>query len=97
MGGTVGSINFAHDEHAIFASAVWIESDWLQNAVGTAARSLLSGGTVKAPIWEFFELREAGEVLELSLAAEVADGLIAVEPDVFEFVFGHGCRVRLGF
>jgi hypothetical protein len=31
----------------------------------------------------------------LCLAAQIADWLVAVQPDVFEFVFGHGCEVRL--
>jgi len=89
----ISIVNFAHDEDAIFTSAIWIDSHWFQDAVRAAARSLLGRAAIKTPVRKFFELRKASEVLELSLATQIADWLIAVQPDVFEFVFGHGCNV----
>ena len=84
-------VDFAHHQDTILASGVEIHGDGLQHAIGAAAGRLLSGATVKAPERELFELRKAGEFLHLSLAAETGNGLVTVEPDVFEFVFSHRC------
>ncbi len=89
VGSAVGVVDFAHDEHAVLARGIEIHGDGLQHAVGTAAGRLLGGTSVEAPEGKFFELRKAGEVLDLGLAAEAGNGLVAVEPDVFQFVFGH--------
>lgn len=35
------------------------------------------------------ELRKAGKFLDLSLAAQARQRSVPVEPDIFEFVFGH--------
>jgi len=38
---------------------------------------------IEAPHRKFFELGKSLEFLDLSFAAEVGDGFITVEPDVF--------------
>jgi hypothetical protein len=81
--------HLAHDESAVLARAVGIHRDRLQNAVGALPFRLLSRAAVEAPVGQFFELREATEFLDLRLAAKVRHGLITIEPDVFQFVFGH--------
>src|SRR6185369_3800997 len=47
------------------------------------------GAAVEAPHREVGQLRHAREFLHLGFAAEVGDRLVAIEPDVFEFVFRH--------
>ena len=89
-GHAVGHHDLAHDEGAIFAGAVWVNGDWLEHAVGAAAFGLLGRATVEAPLWELLEAWEAGEFLDLSFTAKIRHRSVAVEPDVFQFVFGHG-------
>ena len=81
--------DFAHDDRAVAAGRVWIDGHWLENAVRAAAFGLLGGTTIEAPERKLFEGWEAVVFLDLGLAAEVWHRGIAVEPDVFQFVFGH--------
>src|SRR5690606_27312008 len=86
------------------ARGIRIHRHRLQHHVRTLAFRLLGRASVEAPVGKFFELREAGEFLDLSLAAQAGQWRVAVEPDVFQFVFGHrevglkevfwGCCVR---
>ena len=81
--------HFAHHENTVLARAVWINRDWFQDAIGALAFGLLSRAAVEPPVGKLFELWEAGEFLDLSLAAHAGQRRVTVEPDVFQFVFGH--------
>jgi hypothetical protein len=85
----VGHHHFAHHEHAVLFRRIRIARDRLEHAVRTAALGLARRAAVKAPHREIAELREAREFFDLRLAAEVRDGLVAIEPNVFQFVFRH--------
>jgi hypothetical protein len=56
----------------------------------------------QTPLREVCELRKAGEFFDLRLAAKVRQWLVTVEPDVFQFIFGHsgwfgqGCEIIPG-
>jgi hypothetical protein len=53
----------------------------------------LPGGTaVKAPIRELFQGWKAVEILDEGFATKIWNGLIPVEPYVFQFVFRHGFK-----
>lgn len=85
--------HLAHHEGAIFAGAVREDRDRLEHAVGATSFCLLGRATIEAPHWKLFESWEAGKFFDLGFAAEIWHGGVAVEPDVFQFVFGHdvGC------
>jgi hypothetical protein len=85
----VGHQDFAHDESAIGASGILEDGHWLEDAIGAASFGLAGGAAIEAPIREFFEFGETGELFDLSFAAEVRDGFVTVEPNVFELIFRH--------
>ena len=58
----------------------------LEHAIRARAFGLARRAAVEAPAGEFFERRETVELLDLGFAAEIRDRLVAVEPDVLEFV-----------
>ena len=64
-------------------------------AAARSPSSLPSAWRVELPskfqIGSSSSVGHAVELLDLRLAAEVRDGLVAVEPDVFELVLGHPC------
>jgi hypothetical protein len=82
-------ISLAHHKNAILARRVGEYRDWLQDDVGAFSLRLLRRAAVEAPRGQFGELREAGEFLDLRLAAKASQRLVAIEPDVFQFIFGH--------
>ena len=85
----VGHHHFAHHEHAVLALAVGINRDRLQHAVGAVAFGLHRRAAVEAPQRKLIQRREAVELFDLRLAAQVRDGRVAVQPDVFELVLCH--------
>jgi hypothetical protein len=85
----VGQEHLAHDQDAVAPCRVGIRGDRLQQAVRVDALRLARRASVEAPDRELLEARQAAELLHLRLAAEMRDGLVAVEPDVFELVLAH--------
>ena len=85
----VGQKHLAHHEHAAAPGGIGEESDRLQHAVRASAFGLLCRTAVEVPDGQLLEGRFAGELHDLRLAAEIRDGLVAVQPDVFELVLGH--------
>ena len=92
-GGAVWHHHLAHHQCAIFASAVWEHRDRLKHAIRAAAFRLLGRAAVEAPHRQLLEGREASEFLDLGFAAEIWHGCVSIEPDVFQFVFGHNILV----
>ena len=90
----VGHHDFAHHQHAVLALAVRIDRDRLEHAVGAAAFGLHGRAAVEAPQRKLLQRREAVEFLDLRLAAQVGDGRVPVEPDVFELVLCHCSPLR---
>ena len=85
----VGQQDLAHDERAIGPGRIGVDGDRLQHAVRAAAFGLARRAAVEAPQSQLVERRKALELFDLCLAAEVRDGLVAVQPDVFQLVLGH--------
>jgi len=92
----VGVHDFAKNDRAVFLGRVGIDADGLEHAVRAVALGLPGGAAVEAPFRDVIKSREAVEILHEGLAAEVRDGLIAVEPNVFQFILRHigGLRCR---
>jgi hypothetical protein len=81
--------DFAEDDVSVLAACIGIESNRFQHAVGALALGLHGGTAVKTPVGQIGKGRRILKRLEQTLAAQVGDGLLAVKPDVFEFVFCH--------
>src|SRR5207247_1672762 len=75
----------------VLTGAVGKNGDRLEDAIGVVTLGLLGRTAVEAPARELFQGRELVEVLDEGFAADVGDGLVAVEPYVFQFELGHGC------
>lgn len=89
MRGHVGIHDLTKDEDAIDAGGVWEVTDRFEHAVGITAFGLTSRAAVEAPDGNLLEGREVVEFLDFCFATEVSGWGIAVEPNVFKFVFGH--------
>jgi hypothetical protein len=89
---TIGHHHFAHHQNAVLAGGVGINGHRLQNTVGTTSLSLAGGAAIEVPEGQLLQFRKALEFLDLGFAAEVGDWLVTIEPDVFQFVFSHGCE-----
>jgi hypothetical protein len=89
MRGPVGVHDLVHDEDAVFLGGIRINGDGLEDAIRAVAFGLPGRAAVKCPLREFFQRREAVEILDEGFAAEVGDGLVAVQPDVFQFILRH--------
>jgi hypothetical protein len=87
--GAVRQQNLAHHECAIFLRRIRVNGDWLQETVRAVALGLAGRAAVEAPHRELVEIGKVFELFDLGFAAEVRDGLVAVEPDVFQFVLRH--------
>ena len=85
----IGVHDFAHHKRAVLAGAVGEHGDRLQHAIGIMAFGLLGRAAVKTPQRQFLDLRKFGEVLELRLAAQIRDRLVAIQPDILELIFRH--------
>ena len=81
--------DLAHDEESVLAGRIRIAGDGLEEAIGALAFGLTGGAAVESPHREILQCGEFCEFLDLGLASEVGNGLVSVEPDVFEFVLGH--------
>ena len=89
---TIGHHHFAHDQSAVLAGGVGINGHRLQDTVGATSLSLAGRTAVEIPEGQLLQLRKALKILDLGFAAEVRDWLVTIEPDVFQFVFSHGCE-----
>jgi len=87
---TVGEQRLAHDEKAVLAGDVRIERDRLEQDVRALALRLLRGAAVEAPLRDVVEL-QLGDIAidDLGLGTKGRKGRVTVEPDVFQFEFGH--------
>ena len=79
----------AHHEHSVLAGRIRKNRHGLEHDVRALALGLLGRAAVEAPPGQFGESRQAGEFLDLSFAAQTGQGRVAIEPDVFQFVFSH--------
>src|ERR1051325_4191012 len=87
---SVGQQHLAHDEAAVHARRVGEERDRLQEAVRVRAVGLAGRAAVEVPERQLLERRLRLEVDDLRLAAQVRNGLVAVEPDVLELELHPG-------
>ena len=95
MGRAVRVFHFAHYQKGVVVflvqrrpAFVLIERDRFEHAVRVASFGLLRGAAVKSPLGT---IRDGfGSVADhFGLSTKVLNGLIAVQPNVFEFVFRH--------
>src|ERR1700716_2322003 len=86
---TIRKHHFAHDNKSVLFRAIGVGCNGLQNAIRSMTFSLLRGTTVKPPFRKLFQCRKAIELFDESLAADVGNGLVTVEPDVFKFALRH--------
>jgi hypothetical protein len=85
--------DFAHHDRTIFPGGVRIHGDGLEHAIRATAFSLLGGTSVESPERQALKAWEGVKVFDQGFPAEIGDRGVTVEPDVFQFVFGHnnGC------
>lgn len=81
--------DLAHDEGPVGLGSVREDRHRFQHAVRAMPFCLPGGTSVKSPHGQFFQFGKVVKLLDLSLAAQIRDGFIPVEPNVFEFIFRH--------
>ena len=96
MGSSVREEHLAHDEQRAGAARIGEQRDRLQQAVRARALGLPRRAPVEVPDGQLLERRLGGELHDLRLAAEIRDGLVAVEPDVLQLVLAHRLPFRVG-
>ena len=82
--------DFAEHDEGVFAAGIGVECNRLENAIGLVARSLHGGTAVKSPQGQIGQSGRLVEFLDIGFAAELRDGFLSVEPDVFKFELWHG-------
>src|SRR5262245_65719937 len=86
----VGQQHLAHDEAGVVAGGVGEERDRLEEAVRIRAVRLAGRAAVEVPERQLVEGRLRVEVDELRLAAQIRNGLVAVQPTVLELELHSG-------
>src|SRR3954462_9315647 len=92
----VGQEHLAHDEVAAVARGVREERHRLQETVGARAVRLARRAAVEVPQREPVERGLGVEIDDLRFAAQIRNGLVAVQPDVLELALHSGSSFGLG-
>ena len=79
----VGHEHLAHDERAVLLGGIGIDGHGLEHAIRGAAFGLAGRAAVEVPPRKLFEFWKFSKFLEGGLAAQVGDGFVTVEPEVF--------------
>ena len=84
VGREIGVENFTQDDGAVALGGVRIDRDRFQHAVGAVTLGLTGGAAVESPVGYVVELGEFVVILDQCFAAQVGDGLVTVEPNIFQ-------------
>ncbi len=89
MGGAIRVHDFVQDDHAILLGRVRIGGNRLQDAIRAVTFGLASRAAIEAPVRELFQGRKLVEILDQGFAADVGNGGVTVQPDIFQFILRH--------
>ena len=89
--GAIRKEDFAHHKNTVCLCGIRVAGNGLENAVRAFAFGLPGRAAVKSPEGELFQRGKGVKIFDLSFSAQVGNGLIAVQPDVFEFILRHIC------
>src|ERR1700721_1353554 len=88
--------HFAQNDTSVLAACIRVQSQSFQDAVRALALSLHGGTAVKTPVGYIGKGGRDLKRLQQRLAAQAGNGMFAVQPDVFEFVFVHSILETYG-